>query len=714
MDGEDEFFDSISYSHQKLTQYIRKKGVIQQDLAVKEYLADIKYPPVGDFQKGLEWFNVSEPLSFTKHLKGKVVLLDFFTYCCINCMHILPDLKDIENEFSVEDGLVVIGVHSAKFENEKVSKYILAAVQRYNIAHPVVNDNESFMWRNCDVHCWPTLVLLGPNANPIVMLMGEGHKEDLLLYIKNAIEYYKSRNEISSHKIPFKSAYHLLPDLKGPLLFPGKIASYIDEQNNSEILAISDTGSNRILVVQHDGTLIQEVGGSRMGFKDGNLEEAQFNAPQGLTFLDNYTLFVADTENHAIRKIDLKNNHVSTVAGIGEQGRDHKGGRSGTCQEISSPWDVCIFKTPDLGSSTDNNLKNVLIIAMAGTHQIWALFLADTIWWKNQRFTAGTCVCIAGSGREENKNNQYPHASAFAQPSGLALCNKNKEVYIADSESSSIRRLSLVDGKVSAVVGGDRNPNNLFAFGDKDGKQYESKLQHVLGLAMAKAEDVLFVADTYNHKIKKVDISTNTISTINTSGTNLNEPAGLCISADGKKLYIADTNNHDIRIIEFDSNYSIVKINKLELKLNIKKRISKIDKSKLHLVLGKPVFVNSKGGKLIITTNLDFRDGLALASDAPQNWNVHLPSASWSCVPNSDSNVLNFDVVISVPPMDVENAVVDFVYNLVTCSSDSCFPRSFIIQQPVNFSTNAPFSQNVSLKLSLDRSKVALELLNKY
>lgn len=134
---------------------------------------------------------MSEPLSFNKHLKGKIVVLDFFTYCCINCMHIIPDLREIESKFSVEDGLVVIGVHSAKFENEKLSSNILAAVQRYNIAHPVVNDQNSEMWQNCDVHCWPTLLLLGPDAKPIVMLTGEGHKDDLLDYIKVALEFYK-------------------------------------------------------------------------------------------------------------------------------------------------------------------------------------------------------------------------------------------------------------------------------------------------------------------------------------------------------------------------------------------------------------------------------------------------------------------------------------------------------------------------------------------
>lgn len=354
--------------------------------------------------------------------------------------------------------------------------------------------------------------MLGPHANPIVMLTGEGHKEDLQLYIKNALNYYKSKNEISNHKLPFQSAYHLLPDLKGPLLFPGKITNILDE-NNHEILAVSDTGNNRILIIKGDGTILQQIGGKKIGFKDGNLDNAEFNNPQGLVFQNKDVLFVADTENHAIRKIDLKKKTVETVAGknmviilksysihflillleqnfafffkgrlifflkafsvhninnslssgTGIQGHDIVGGNLWKKQAISSPWDVCIYRTPDMDLTfhPDGNppVRDVLIIAMAGSHQIWAIFLEDTVWWKCKKYPAGTCINIAGSGREENRNNNYPHAAAFAQPSGLALCAKNKEIYIADSESSSVRRLSLVDGKVTPVVGGDRNPN---------------------------------------------------------------------------------------------------------------------------------------------------------------------------------------------------------------------------------------------------------------
>lgn len=320
------------------------------------------------------------------------------------------------------------------------------------------------MWNQCEVFSWPTLILLGPHSNPLVMFIGEGNKNTLQLYIKNALEYYKSKNEISNHPIPIKPASHLLSTTKGPLLFPGKITTFLDE-NNSEILAIADTGNHRILLATNDGTIIKKIGGNKEGFKDGNFKEVEFRSPQGLIFENKHIIYVADTENHAIRKINLKEETVETIVGTGQQGFDLVGGNTGKKQIISSPWDLCLYKTRDIGDLNNSPLKTVLIIAMAGTHQIWAYFFEDTVWWKNKQYAGGTCSCIAGSGNEENRNNQYPHKAAFAQPSGLALNNSSQELYIADSESSSVRRLSLLNGKVTAVVGGDRDPSvSNFAF----------------------------------------------------------------------------------------------------------------------------------------------------------------------------------------------------------------------------------------------------------
>lgn len=158
-------------------------------------------------------------------------------------------------------------------------------------------------------------MLIGPNANPIVLLTGEGHKEKLKLYIKNALKYYKSKGSISDHKLPMKSVYHYLPEKRGPLLFPGKITNYL-KKDNEEIFAVSDSGNNRILIFNKDGKILKQIGSSKLGFKDGTIDEAQFNGPQGLVFYDENKIYVADTENHAVRLVDLSKNTVETVAGI--------------------------------------------------------------------------------------------------------------------------------------------------------------------------------------------------------------------------------------------------------------------------------------------------------------------------------------------------------------------------------------------------------------
>ncbi|KAL1501383.1 hypothetical protein ABEB36_006711 [Hypothenemus hampei] len=713
MDNEDNY---LYYSHEKLLAQIELSK--NKDEAIREYLRTVKYAPVKDFNDGLEWFNVFEPLSFNKHLKGKIVLLDFFTYCCINCMHIIPDLRKIESTFSVRDGLVVIGVHSAKFENEKVSSNILAAVQRYNIGHPVVNDCNSDMWTNCDIHCWPTLLLLGPSGNPIVMLTGEGHKDELIDYIRVTLDFYKEQKQISDHNLPFESAYHLLPTHKGPLLFPGKIALYIDE-NDDEILAISDTGNNRILLTDNAGHIIHVVGGKKVGFKDGSLLEAEFNSPQGLVFLKKDVLFVADTENHAIRRVDLLNGVVETVAGKGYQGHDRIGGKLWQDQEISSPWDVCIYRTPDMDLTFHPDgkppLREVLMIAMAGTHQIWALFLEDTVWWKCKKYPKGTCINLAGSGREENRNNSYPQTAAFAQPSGLALFMKNKEVYIADSESSSIRRLSLVDGKVTPVVGGDRNPNNLFAFGDKDGTLYDAKLQHALGVAATSSETVLYVADTYNHKVKRINISENKIVTLQygnnadeSSIWTFNEPGGLCVSADGKRIYLADTNNHQIKILTLSRGTSIIKVQILDLKL--KSTETAVPLSSNDILTGTSLKISSQGGKVVLKFRITFSGGLKLTPDAPQKWLVSLPSPIYSCVPKNGTDIDNVDIVLNVPPQkDLKGGShVDVFFKLVTCNEETCLPREFLIRLPLEPQENEVLSLEREYNVIVDLNNIKI------
>ncbi|XP_067008617.2 NHL repeat-containing protein 2 [Anabrus simplex] len=597
-----------------------------------------------DFKPGLEWFNVSKALSLKKDLKGKVVVLDFFTYCCINCMHILPHLKLLEEEFTVQDGVVVVGIHSAKFDNEKDSGNIKAAVQRYGITHPVMNDSEGSMWNTLGIACWPTLLVLGPEHEVIYMSMGEGNMDLLFLVVRNAVTFYRQQNQLSNHALPTAPSMHLLSQATDSLLFPGKVASFWRKNDQvSQWLAVSDTGHHRIVLLTEDLRVEHVVGGLEPGFKDGSFTEAQFNCPQGIAFQNNEILLVADTENHAIREINLKTLRVTTVAGNGTQGSDYTGGGLKVEQKLSSPWDLCIVKCPDSDAQ-------VLLIAMAGLHQIWALFLEGGLWWKKKKYAAGTCVAIAGNGKEQNHNNAYPHAAAFAQPSGLALAEQLQAVFIADSESSSVRKLSLTDGRVSAVVGGDRNPFNLFCFGDADGKQYDAKLQHPLGVAWSSKEATLYVADSYNHKVKAVDVQNNTCRTVMGSGhagdsctpgaEQFSEPGGLCVRVDGSALYIADTNNHCIKMLSIPDG----KLVKLDISAaSVQKNLQPGESNETE------VFLSPLGGTISLTVCYTLDKQLSLTDGAPQKWNIRLPDSTWLAEPSSGEFTSQLKLQLTVP-----------------------------------------------------------------
>ncbi|XP_050081443.1 NHL repeat-containing protein 2 [Anopheles maculipalpis] len=694
-----------------------------------------------EFPDGLDWFNVTESLTMQGSLRGKVVVLDFFTYCCINCMHILPNLKRLEQLYPIEEGLAVIGVHSAKFKNEKDSNNIRAAVERYEISHPVVNDNVSAMWRKLRVQCWPTLMILGPRANPLFVIMGEGNFEDLKLYVGSAIRFYKEKGEIQRHSLPL--------NLSGPgtiasnMKYPAKIACSVPtaggvDSNEEPLFAISDSGNHRILIIDSVGTVLHKIGGKQSGFLDGNFTKARFNAPQGVTFQGSDVLFVADNENHAIRRIDLKSRLVSTVAGNGTQGNDRTGGRTGRDQLLSSPWDVAVYSTRDLDMSfhADEAVvpsKDVLLIAMAGIHQIWAIFLDDTIWWKFKKYSAGTCCAIAGSGHEQNRNTSYPHSAAFAQPSGLAINRVAKEVYLADSESSAIRKISLTDGKVMAVAGGDRNPLDLFAFGDVDGKQYAAKFQHPLGVAYNPKDSYIYFADTYNHKIKKIDITTNCATTCefreaNGSIRRFNEPAGLCLDRTGQLLYIADTNNHELLV----ANLADGSIRPLKLNFRVPEELDSVGENRRSAITTlkptRPIKMHPDAGQssLRLTFNMTFPgQATKLTDGAPQQWSLELPTTEWSCdctkgtIDTGSGQSLR---LLIVPPVndalqlngnDPSPIAVNFKLNL--CEGDICFPKELTVLLEVQYSTSEVGHSKVerydaqeTYELQLSRANVSL------
>jgi thiol-disulfide isomerase/thioredoxin len=468
-----------------------------------------------ELEGGTAWLNTAGPLRL-KDLRGKIVLLDFWTFCCINCIHVLPDLAKLEKKYPNE--LVVIGVHSAKFDNEKNTDAIRKAVLRYEIAHPVVNDANQAIWKAFRASAWPTLILIDPEGNIVFRESGEGLYEDLDQEISRLIKVHKAKKTLNTKPLKFELA-RFSETGESPLFFPGKVVA----DTEGKRLFIADSTHHRIVITDRSGKKIAVAGTGEPGLKNGTFARARFDDPQGMA-LKGDTLYVADRKNHLIRALDLKKQTVTTVAGTGEQGRDREGDAPALKVGLNSPWDLLV-------------VGDRLFIAMAGHHQIWVMDLAK------RRLAA-----YAGDGGEDIVDGTLSR-SRFAQPSGLTT--DGKKLWVADSETSSIREVPITGrGEVRTLVG-----EGLFEFGDTDGAGRRVRLQHALGVAHHKG--LLYVADTYNNKIKVLDPARRTCKTFlggepeGWLATALfSEPGGIC-AADGR-LYVADTNAHRIRVVDVE------------------------------------------------------------------------------------------------------------------------------------------------------------------
>lgn len=476
------------------------------------------------FEGGHGWLNTSEPLDW-KDLKGKVVLIDFWTYCCINCMHVLPDLEYLENKYPNE--LVVIGVHSAKFENEQDTSAIRSAIQRYEIKHPVINDADMKVWQKFGSRSWPTLVIVDPEGKYIGYVSGEGNRKTLDGVISKLIDYHRTKGTLNEEPLKFELEAAKLAET--PLQFPGKVLA--DAENNW--LFISDSNHNRIVVCRLDGTLVDVIGNGKEGLKDGSYSDAQFDHPQGMELVGT-KLYVADTENHAVRVIDLMKKTVETLAGNGEQSRYRDPGGSLKEVSLNSPWAI-------------SELDGTLYIAMAGPHQLF-----------RHKLGSQTIEVFAGSGREDIIDGSLTE-SALAQPSGIT--HDGKTLYFVDSEGSAVRKVDMENKTVTTIAGPRDLPQgrSLFEFGDIDKPGAEARFQHPIGVVYH--NNKLYVADSYNHKIRTIDLTTGEVSSLLGTGTagntlgetpQLSEPAGLSVAND--TLYIADTNNHRILTVNLKDN----------------------------------------------------------------------------------------------------------------------------------------------------------------
>lgn len=492
---------------------------------------------------GRNWLNTGGKSLDLESLRGKIVLLDFWTFCCINCLHVLDELRPLEQQYS--DVLVTVGVHSPKFEHEADPVALAAAVERYEIRHPVLDDPELDTWKAYTARAWPTLVVIDPEGYIVAHLSGEGHADGLAVLIPELIAEHEAKGTLHRGNGPY-----VAPEpTSGTLRFPGK-ALFLPPGRGVGTAAdagswlVTDTGHHRLVELSTDfQTVLGTYGSGEKGHADGNAAASRFNEPQGLVLLPDdvaaeagYDVVVADSVNHRLRGLSLADGAVRTLAGNGVQRLletgparvDEEGAAFGARLEadplqvsLSSPWDV-VWSTK----------LNAVVVAMAGVHQIFSF---------DPR--SGAVAIIAGNGLEGLLDG--PAAEAwFAQPSGLAE-DADGNVWVADSETSALRKLVIGDGgivTVESAVG-----KGLFDFGFRDGKASEARLQHPLGVTVLPDGSVA-IADTYNGAVRRYDPASGTVSTL---ARGLSEPSDVIVdhthvAGAEPLLVVVEANKHQL------------------------------------------------------------------------------------------------------------------------------------------------------------------------
>ncbi|MFE4962531.1 NHL domain-containing thioredoxin family protein [Streptomyces sp. NPDC056660] len=432
------------------------------------------------------WLNTGDKQHTLADLRGRIVILDFWTFCCINCLHVLDELRELEERH--RDTVVIIGVHSPKFVHEAEHQAVVDAVERYGVEHPVLDDPELATWKQYAVRAWPTLVVVDPEGYVVAQHAGEGHAHAIARLVEELEAEHEAKGTLRRGDGPY------VPPEPEPtaLRFPGK-ALLLPTGN----FLVSDTTRHQLVELAEDAeTVVRRIGSGTRGFADGPAAEAAFSEPQGLALLDDGSVVVADTVNHALRRLDPATGEVTTLAGTGRQWWQGSP-TSGPAREVdlSSPWDVAVF-------------GGKVWIAMAGVHQLWAYD------------PESEAVAVAAGTTNEGLVDGPAAEAWFAQPSGLAATADR--LWLADSETSALRWVDL-DGHVHTAVG-----TGLFDFGHRDGAAGQALLQHPLGVT-ALPDGSVAVSDTYNHALRRYDPATGQVTTL---ATDLREPSDAVLAGD--------------------------------------------------------------------------------------------------------------------------------------------------------------------------------------
>jgi sugar lactone lactonase YvrE len=448
----------------------------------------------------LHWVNTT-PLRI-KAQRGRVVALAFFSAGSSYCANLLDELRSLQSKYA--DGLIVIGVHTPKFEGERSPALALKTVNRLGVRFPVVHDQDFVSWQHFGVRAWPTVVLIDVKGNIAGTVVGDMRRQELDKKIAQILESADPAERQFEPALPVSRA-----EAPSDLSFPMGVAL------SSSALYIADSGNHRILECSHEGRVLRQFGSGNQTYLDGAGAESAFSQPRGLLMAGDL-LYVLDTGNHALRRIKMLTGEVETLAG---------NGRSATALNpaLTDPTQQSLNRPCDIVGTSEK-----LYLSMAGCNQIWSYDLIQR-----------KLSVLAGSGRLAVSDGSCESAS-FAQPTGLALVQQT--MYISDAAGSAIRSINLNSGQVQTLVG-----QGPFSFGDTDGSRSTAMLQYPVGLALDPASPLLWVVDSYNNCLKSLRLGGGEVKRIDIDH-KLCEPTAIC--AGQGSLWLANTNAHEILRID--------------------------------------------------------------------------------------------------------------------------------------------------------------------
>ncbi|RZA31835.1 MAG: redoxin domain-containing protein [Lysobacteraceae bacterium] len=451
---------------------------------------------VPELPKSLEWLNA--PATSLHEQRGRVVVLVFVNAASAWCWQRLRDVAQLQTRYPGR--LQPLAVHVPRFESERDPQHVLKQLRRQGVVFPVAQDRDWHAWQQFDLQAWPTVLLIDAEGRERGRITGLDSMAELERPLAALCDALPLPNDDDA-----QPAGESNPEPRLPLLFPGGLAATADR------LYVADSGHHRILECTHAGRVLRQFGMGTADFVDGDLEQSAFRRPHGLSVVRD-VLYVADSGNHALRRIMLRSGRVDTICGNGRAGEPVEG-------IVSNARDTALNQ-PQAVAATDSEVH----LALAGDNRIWTYGLGR-----------GELSCRAGSGQLDVRDGSGVMA-AFAQP--VALAAVQQMLYVCDALGSAIRSVQLRNGTVQTLIG-----QGPWEFGDADGPRQQARLQNPQAIALSPDAPVLWIADTGNGSLRTLRLGGGELSTVSLP-RRLQGVSGLSIG--GGALWIAETDAHAV------------------------------------------------------------------------------------------------------------------------------------------------------------------------